>query len=349
MSLTNCVAALASTAMAGLAFAASSTPDDAVTARLAELERGMQSLRTENSQLKNKLDEVMTQNGEKWLTEQRASEIRSVVQDVLSDADTRSSLQAAQTTGGYDKGFFLASPDGNFKLKFAGQIQSRWAGNFYSQRDVNNLNAWKGQGVTRGGASVATAGTKYDKTADGFELRRLKLDFSGHVIDPSWQYRVVLAYAQTSNQVAAGASGGGNNSSMGLEDTYIRKDLGDGFAVQMGQFKSPFLKEELTSSKYQLSAERSVVNQMFSTKFTQGVMGEWRGDNLLVQGSYNDGGNNANTSEMVGSTNNSLNNNGLGFVSWAVTGRMAYLVFGNWKQFDDMSSFRGEDSGLMLG
>ena len=92
------------------AFASSSTPDDAVSARLAELERGMQQLRAENSQLKTELSEVKTQNGDKWLTEQSASEIRSVVQDVLNDASTRTSLQAAQTTGGWDKGFFLASP-----------------------------------------------------------------------------------------------------------------------------------------------------------------------------------------------------------------------------------------------
>ena len=345
MSLTNYVAVLAGTVMAGFSFAASSTPDDAVAARLAELERGMQNLRNENSQLKSRLDEVMTQNGEKWLTEQRASEIRSVVQDVLSDADTRASLQAAQTTGGYDKGFFLASPDGNFKLKFGGQLQTRWAGSFYSTRDENILNRNPGASTNRGGTAPAV--NSFKKSDYGFEVRRFKLDFSGHVIDPSWQYRMVLIYDRqgtisASNNAYTGGVGAAGGAA-GVEDAYVRKDLGDGFALQFGQFKSPFLREELVSSKYQLAAERSIVNYMFTTKFTQGVMAEWRGDNLLVQGCYNDGGNNSTYGAVSGS------NNGVGFTEWAFSGRVAYLAFGNWKIFDDMNSYSGDDQGLLFG
>ena len=44
-------------------------------------------------------------NGDTWLTEQRADEIRGLVQDVLADADTRASLLQSGTSAGYDDGF----------------------------------------------------------------------------------------------------------------------------------------------------------------------------------------------------------------------------------------------------
>jgi len=345
---------LASMAVVGTVFAATDATD-ATLARLAELERGMLELRIENKKLQSELGDVKTLQGDRWLTEERAAQIKSVVHDVLGDADSRASLQAAQATGGYDKGFFLASPDGNFKLKIGGQLQTRWAGSFYSTRDNNILNSNPGSGTTRG--LTAPAAGSYKKSATGFEIRRMKLDFSGHVVDPSWQYRIVIAYTQnsanatTTNTNNAGLGAGGEIAN--LEDAYVRKDLGNGFSLQMGQFKSPFLKEEQTSSKYQLAVERSNVNQLFSAKFTQGIMGEWRGENLLFQACYNDGGNNAGAG-AVSSVNNgqlasSSLNNGVGFTEWAATGRVAWLAVGNWKQFDDMTSFRGEDAGLMIG
>lgn len=69
--------------------------------------------------------------------------------------------------------------------------------------------------------------------------------------------------------------------------------------------------------------------------------------------SYNDGGNNS-TYGAVSSGNNGTNpnttqNNGDGFAEWAVTGRVAWLAWGNWKMFDDMNSYRGEGDGLQIG
>lgn len=250
---------------------------DALREQNERLAKGLQDMQRQNQSLETSLSELQAQNGEKWLSEQRAAEIREVVSDVLADSATRSSLQAAQMTGGYDKGFFLASPDGNFKLKLGGQLQARWAGSFYSTRDDNILNMNPGAASNRGtaAASVPTRGS-FRKSADGFEIRRMKLDFSGHVVDPSWQYRVVMIYDRVSavgtpsNSAYLGGVGAAGGAA-GVEDAYVRKDLGNGFALWGGQFKAPFLKEELTSSKYQLAAERSLVNYMFTTKFTQGV------------------------------------------------------------------------------
>ncbi|MFZ4698108.1 MAG: hypothetical protein ACOYMO_08895, partial [Phycisphaerales bacterium] len=124
MSLTKFVGLLAGTALASSAFAASVESNTDAMSQIAEL--------------KKEIAELKSQNSDKWLTEQRADEIRSVVQDVLSDADTRSSLQAAAATSGYNNGFFISSPDGNFKLQINGQLQNRWAYNWLSTRDMTN-------------------------------------------------------------------------------------------------------------------------------------------------------------------------------------------------------------------
>ncbi len=342
MSLTKFVGLLAGTAVAGSAFAASVEANNDAMAQIADL--------------KKEIAELKAQNGDKWLTEQRASEIRSVVQDVLSDADTRASLQAAQATAGWNKGFFLASPDGNFKLNVGGQLQTRWAYNWMSNRDMNNSELGAGTSFSQAGVS---------KAAYGFEVRRAKLEFSGHVVDPSWQYAVTLAYQQFFGQndspASANFAGGGGVSQgdnfaggIGLENAYIKKDLGNGFSVQVGQFKSPFLREWLVSSKYQLAVERSIASALFNTGWTQGIQANWNNDNLRAMVSYNDGANNANLGSISGSNvNNGAfatgTNSGAGFVQWAFTGRVEFMAFGNWAQFDDLTSFRGEAAGLLVG
>ncbi|MFM7808743.1 MAG: porin, partial [Planctomycetota bacterium] len=319
--------------------------------------------------LENAVSELMKEKGENWLTEQRATDIKKVVQDVLADTDTRASLQGAQATSGYADGFFVASPDGNFKLKINGDLQFRWAYNWLSTRDMTNgRNEANGPGTPA--ATFNEAGVS--KAAYGFEVRRAKLEFSGHFFDPSWQYATTIAYQQFfgSNQYAPGfatgsastagtlASGGGisggDNYAGGfsLENAWIARDLGSGFKLMVGQFKSPLLREWLVSSKGQLAAERSIVTTLFNTGWTQGMQLNWQADQLRTMLSYNDGANNANLGATSGTAVDSANGNGnlgVGFTQWAFTGRVEYLPFGNWAQFTDYSSMRGETAGLMLG
>lgn len=351
MSLTKFVGLLAGTALAGSALAAS-------------VDGGTDAM-NEIANLKKEIAELKAANGDKWLTEQRETEIRAVVQDVLADADTRSSLQAAQATSGYNNGFFISSPDGNFKLQINGQLQTRWAYNWLSTRDMNNSATNTSPGTAVSPATFNNAGVA--KAAYGFEVRRAKLEFSGHISDPSWQYAVTLAYQQFfgTNNVQANlnnnnerfAGGGGVTQGdnfaggIGLENAYIKKDLGNGFNVMVGQFKSPFLREWLVSSKYQLAAERSLVNTLFSTGWTQGIQLNWNNDMLRVMASYNDGANNANLGSAAGTNVGSglADNSGVGFTQWAFTGRVEAMLSGNWAQFDNLTSFRGEGSGILVG
>lgn len=343
MSLTKFVGLLAGTALAGSALAAS-------------VDGGTDAM-NEIANLKKEIAELKAANGDKWLTEQRETEIRAVVQDVLADADTRSSLQAAQATSGYNNGFFISSPDGNFKLQMNGQLQTRWAYNWLSTRDMDNSTTSSATGTSFNDAGIA-------KAAYGFEVRRAKLEFSGHIADPSWQYAVTLAYQQFFGQNGTNgapqdnnfAGGGGVSQGdnfaggIGLENAYVKKDLGNGFSVMVGQFKSPFLREWLVSSKYQLATERSLVSTLFGTGWTQGIQANWNNDMLRAMVSYNDGANNANLGSISGTNVTNANGNlGVGSTQWAFTGRVEAMLSGNWAQFDNLTSMRGEGSGILVG
>ena len=127
MSLTTRVGLLAGASvltLTGASFADSPT-EAQNAARIAELEATVAQL-----------------SGDNWMTEQRTEEIRSIVQDVLADADTRASLLQAGMTAGYDNGFIIGSPDGNFLLRINGDLQFRW---IYNNSEGGLDSAYSGQ------------------------------------------------------------------------------------------------------------------------------------------------------------------------------------------------------------
>ena len=275
-----------------------------------ELRRELGELRADNAEIKAELTELRAENGQNWLTEQRASEIRGVVQDVLADAETRMSLQDSGAMAGWNKGFYLQSADGNFKLKINGQIQFRWT-----------LNSAKNQA-----------------TQWGFENRRTKLGFEGHVIDPSWQYKIKYAFTNVTEQGR-------------LEEAWIQKDLGtvadgmNGLTVKVGAFKAPWLRSELVSSSEQLAVDRSVVNKYFNQDYSKGIQIGYEADSWRVGAWYGDGLNAIGLGYRNSDTQNWLTN----ATRWAFAGRFEYKLDGSWGQFKDFSSFRGEDFGVLFG
>ena len=108
------LAGAASLTLTGGSFAdtTSEATNDELQARVAELEA--------------RLVAVEATESESWLTEQRAVEIKGLVQDVLADADTRSSLMAQGMTAGYDDGAVIASADGNWMLRTNIHLQTRF-------------------------------------------------------------------------------------------------------------------------------------------------------------------------------------------------------------------------------
>ena len=218
-----------------------SNPDPRIDALLDEV----RSLRDEVQHLRAKTDEP-------WLTEHRADEVRALVQDVLADADTRASLLADGMTAGWDHGFFLASADGNFKLKVGGYLQYRYVLNSQDNSPV-------------------------DDNRGGFENTRTRLKFAGHVGDPTWIYYILGDFSRDGGKFK-------------LKDAYMGHAFDDsGWTVVAGQFKVPMLREELVSDVYQLPVSRSLVWSEFTAGRTQGAALDYRGDRVHFVAGYTDG------------------------------------------------------------
>lgn len=260
--------------------------------RVAELERMVQSLQQEVRTLR-------TEDGQ--ISEARADEIRSLVQDVLADADTRASLLQSGMTSGYDGGFVLGSADGVFSMKINGQMQARLV--------------WNNQDENSG-----------DTNRYGFEMRRTKLKFKGHIGDPSWGYAINGAYDSGSGVFV-------------LEDAYLTKDLENNMTLYLGQYKPPYMREELVSSTSQLAVERSLVNEEFNQDRSIGAGLQWVSDDdqFRVHGMLHNGHGNRNQSALSYDT------------EIAFDARVEYLASGTWGQFKTMTSPRGSEQGLLIG
>ena len=232
-------------------------------------------------------------------------EIRAMVADMLADADTRSSLLQSGGTAGHDGHFFLASPDGAFRLNVGGQLQFRYVVNF------------------RNGDPAAGQ----DDFDSGFQTRRTKLAFTGNIYNDFF-YKIQGVFNRNSGGFA-------------LEDSYFGYNFGNGWKVQAGQFKLPFTREELVSSKRQLAADRSFTHGLFSLARGQGVMVSYSEENWRSMVSFNDG-------ERTANTEFTTNNQGFGGLrggeaDFGITGRFEYLGAGNWGQFKDFTSPRGSE------
>ena len=273
------------------------------------------------AQLKADIAGLKSQDGEVWLTEERAAEIKSLVKDVLADSETRTSLQGSGATSGYNNGFFISSADGNFKLNLSLLAQARFTWNYQP-----------GSNVTDNPGGDTDNGTGDGVSTWAFENRRTQMAFAGNVVDPSWTYMARLNYGSAIDPYTPTAG------EVVLQDAWVNKDFGNGFGVKVGQFKSPFMAESLRNDGAQLTAERSVVDYYFSGGYTQGIMLNYTQDMFRAMGSYNNGPRAQNGTWSTNSNN-----------SISLAGRVEFKAMGSWSQFDNETSLKSDESGLVIG
>ena len=298
-----------------------------------EIEKLKQQMSAMEKRHDAEIASLKNENGDKWLTQQRAEEIRGVVVDVLADAESRSSLQADGATAGWNKGFFLSSADGNFKLKLAGLLQTRFV---YNQQPT----------TSRAGASAVEA----ESSEYGTEVRRAELVFSGNIIDPSWTYGLKLAFNQNGLTLQTDAGTQATTNAPTLDDAFIRKDFGNGFSLKGGQYKANYNLEEWSSSQAMQLVERSVVNSYFRTDYIQGIELQYESSDWRVLVNYNDGGGNRNIGAIGQNTSATSSPTSSGNTTeWATSGRVDWKIAGNWSQFKEMMAFRGTDNALQIG
>lgn len=250
-------------------------------------------------------------------------EVRAIVAEMLADAQTRSSLAADGATAGRDeKGFFLSDGSGKFRLQIGGAIQFRYNLNF---RDSNS------------GGPNAAANRGNDDFESGFQTRRTRIWTKGTIVAPELFYGIQGDFSRSTGDFS-------------LLDAYAGYKAENGCYAKWGQFKLPFLREELLEDWKQLAAERSGMNQVFTQDRSQAVEIGRRDENFSLALAFSDGFNSKNSE--FGSTNGLGN---FGFVrgggesDWAFTGRVEWKVKGDWKQFEDFTSKPGSDYACMLG
>lgn len=303
MSLTKTVGLFAGTTLA-LAGSAFGTTEANTDAQIAEL--------------KQEIADLKKASGENWLTEQRATEIKGLVQDVLADADTRASLQGAGATAGFDNGFFIGSQDGNFLLRFNANSQLRWT---LSRHDVDNADS-------------------RTETNWGFNVRHTGVMFSGHIVDPSWLYNLSFGFFDDSGDY----DGESTTGTAFLQDAWIAKDFGNWW-FKAGQFIAPYSQERGLGDLALQFVDRSNTNYVFGIGRTQGIEIGFKGDAWRAMFSFSDGLGPNSPQQNRGYSPNAFSPMNV----VAFSGRAEFKLNGNWNQFDDQQSWRGEEFSAMIG
>ena len=281
--------------------------------------------------LQAQIAELKGAQGGQWLTEQRAAEIRGIVTDVLADADTRSSLQGAGASSGYNGGFFISSADGAFSLKMNMLEQIRWSMN---DRD----------GATH--------------QAQGFENKRTRISFSGNVVDSTWTYKTSFYFGYSNNAEFGNGLGVNpdtftpevsNGDGTFLADASVSKDFGNGLSLTAGQFKNPFSAEyNLDAGNMQFS-DYSLVNTILGQAdgpgYGQGLQLGYAADQFRGNFAYVNSLNQSNSNWSAISPADDDGDQS----EWAISLRGEFKFAGDWAQFNDAQSWKGEAYAGMIG
>lgn len=290
--------------MATGALLAASAMTSSAQAETVNVEAELAALRAEIASLKAEQDQ-------EWLNERRAEQVKSLIADVLADAETRSTLMNDGMYAGHDgKKYFLASADGSFKMNVSGQVQARYI--------------WNSAENTGG-----------DDNLSGFQMRRIKLKFNGHIGDPKIKYKLTLAADRDNGHDTQG--------DVYAEVASLHYGLADGVEVYGGRLKAPFARGELTSSSRQLTVERSSVTDTFTIGHVEGFGAKFEvSENIKANVMFNDGQNSGEYDAGIADWN-SDNTDG------AFTGRVDVKLAGDWGQMKDTTAWSGEDFAAFVG
>jgi hypothetical protein len=308
-----CAAALACSVTASGQDAAGGA---SVQSDLETLRSEIEGLREDNERMRTEVDELRAPNDADWLTEARADEIREIVNDVLADADTRSSLLANGVMAGWSDHFFLASADGRFKLQVDGMQQIRYLWNYHDEPDTH---------------------------LRGFELTRTKLTFRGHVFNKDLTYLVRTDVTRNEPGLVTGL--------FFLQDAWVRYQLNSDWSVRLGQFKLPYNREELVPASHQQAVERSLVNESLNLGRSQGVELLWapEGGDKRMAVVFSDTATDSMGGFALTGRNGAYQNALLPDTEWALTGRYEQLITRTWEQFNDITSPMTDEYGILIG
>ncbi|HVT80003.1 MAG TPA: porin [Phycisphaerae bacterium] len=262
------------------------------TARADDTPGTAQDVSAELNALKARIADLESQQHENWLTKERESQIRGIVQDVLKDARTRGQFADGVETG-YKDGFYIQTPDKNFKLTISGFAQIRYE---FFQATANNSGTLPG---TRSVGSSGNFAVDSPGNGSGVDIRRARFALAGNVFTPDLTFKLEGDFYGGSYVNSVGVSGTGGTvpavSSGGftVTDAFVAYRFNDQFKVKFGSYKVPFAKAELTSDTVIGFSERAEELLPFDPVRALGVSlyGDIIKDTLGYEISMNNGGN----------------------------------------------------------
>lgn len=165
----------------------------------------------------------------------------------------------------------------------------------------------------------------------GFENKRTRLNFSGNIVDSTWSYKVSFYFGYSNSAESFGEGD--------LADVWVSKDFGNGFAMYAGQFKLPFGAEYGLDAGNLQFTDYSVAATLLGPGYGQGLMFGYSADMFRVHAAYVNGLGEANQAWGSGSPS----------TDWAFAARGEFKLAGNWSQFGDAQSWKGEEFGAVIG
>ncbi len=139
----------------------------------------------------------------------------------------------ARPVAGWDKGFFIQSPDGRFKLKAGGRVQARFT-------------------------FESAPGDDGRETEAHFSVPRARIALAGHVFTKKLTFKLEIDF------------GKGN---VTPKKAYLDYAIVPGWLqVRAGNFKKPWSRQQLTSSAKQIAVDRSITDKAFGAGYDVGFM-----------------------------------------------------------------------------
>lgn len=225
---------------------------------------------------------------------------RAYAAEISADAAARSSQLAAGS-----EAFKLTA--GENTMYIAGSTMFRWTSDFRSKNQVG----------------------KHDEYTHGFSIPLTRFRFWGNTVSKELSYGV---------QMTAKSGNSSSDGNFKLDDAYFKYTWDNGFYVKGGQYKLPFLREELVSEERQLTVARSITNNAFTLSRSQGLELGYAAQQWRVMFDFSDGAGAANT-EFNSATES----------DFALTGRVEFMAMGNdWNRWQDLTSWKDADSNALL-
>jgi phosphate-selective porin O/P len=172
-------------------------------------------------------------------------------------------------------------------------------------------------------------------TTVGFSTPRTRISMSGGVEGTDITGHVSFDFGGAFDHGASGAAGGDGGAT--LRDAYATWGLDDNWTFLFGQMKNPLHFESNVAAQHSQGVERSLTNSFFDVGYAQGIGFNYTDDEWKFTVVLSDGPVSQN-SYYTGAE-----------ADFSLTGRVDWLVSGNWDQFADFASWQGSNSGFRVG